>query len=165
MTARTFLPLAAFACLLFLVAPTAWADCYQNCEFEFDMCDLNCDPYGGPNGCQACYDRYDECRDFCQECPIVGTRVDDPVLVSSTPLSGSICLFDNVEHWQAPYPKNLFRPWDLRYKQTTTRVTQNCDGSITYQVINTQFYNQTCWQDTDIPCSTAFLNASTRCTF
>lgn len=163
---RALLP--CLALFLIFAAPASadpQSECYARCADEFDQCDLFCDPYGGPNGCDACYDRLDECNDSCDQCPVISYRQDPPVLVSSTPLGQTLCLKDDVSSPVQWAPNHLFAAFDNRYRRTTTRVTQNCDGSVTYQVVQTAFENRTCFRDTEISCGFSSGNASSYCIF
>lgn len=137
--------------------------CYQQCANQFDACDANCDPWGsGPGTCTWCYQQLQQCQEYCDECPIVGqTTTTQPV--QYTPLGESSCRYDDRGGSHRLQRFDLYR---IRVKQTVTQTTQNCDGSVTQQVISVTYTNHYCWYDTNLSCFNWEGNASwLSCTF
>lgn len=132
------------------VTGASQAACYQQCAAAYDACDANCDPWGsGPGTCTWCYQQLQQCQDYCDDCPYVGqTTTTQPV--QYTALGPNSCRYD--DRAGGSHSLQRYDLYQIRVKQTVTRVTQNCDGSITHQVISVTYTNHNCWYDTNFSC-------------
>lgn len=134
--------------------------CAAACAAELDNCDAYCDPYGsGPGTCQWCYDQFDECIEFCQACPILSTRLDPAVPISFVPKPATLCLYDSF------LDTSLYQKYRIQYKQTTTQISLNCDGTTTYTIVATNYFYRTCWHFLDTFCGDPDGPTSAVCTF
>jgi hypothetical protein len=122
--------------------------CGEECGRQLDQCELFCDPYGGPQGCEQCRRDLDTCQQWCATCPAVKEWTDTVLLAVLPTYQPPICL-------GFPAGKSYY-PVTARTRVTRYRRTTNCDYSVTTTVLSVKYVDQPCYQDRRLACSPSY---------
>jgi hypothetical protein len=135
--------------------------CTQTCWNNWRTCDSFCLSRPRPNCEENCEARYNLCMANC-ECPT--TSDSTAVTIIPQTYTGQACVQDGPNS-----PTNAwFDRYTSQYKTTTTRRTENCDGSVTYTVVNVTYSaGPYCYRQPVFPSSCSFREAywATACIF
>jgi len=141
--------------------PATEATCEQQCNAEYEDCALY---YCGSGTvfCDPCLTILAECLDDCPP-----PQCQDPKSVStstSTQFLGStyqgLQCMDSIFYGQ---PSEYYEVLLNNYKETTTRRTEYCDGSVTTEVIGVNYFSVVCYRPTYWQCSFGFGYPSPIC--
>jgi len=135
---------------------TASSTCEDLCWDERDWCYENRCDFGGPPSClDACDNQFEDCLESCQPPP--PCEPTSEIVYQSVPISyfslGIDCFYDVYYPWDGwEFDEQLWT-----FKLIKKRITHNCDGTDTVEILSTSYYNDYCYQRWFWSCSGPFI--------
>lgn len=126
-------------------------DCLDYCQAIKDQCDIDCRDQACPGECEY---NYENCAAACpQECTGPSSYDYDTTVRESFYQVARSCFDTSIF---PPYDPYEFDEFYVTYRTDTHRVTTQCDGSQTDQVISSSHHSGYCWAQQPWTCSPSY---------
>ncbi|HEX2251924.1 MAG TPA: hypothetical protein VHQ65_01490 [Thermoanaerobaculia bacterium] len=132
------------------------AACAQDCRAGYNACIRSgtCFPQ---ITCALCDDAYEGCRNACPTCPCQPTSTTEER--EDLYLQG----WGSLQCLSGPFGTHLYRQDFYSHCTSTVKVTENCDGTTTEEILWSSCEPVTCWSDTGTACSFSMGTAPYSC--
>jgi hypothetical protein len=130
--------------------------CEDQCWDERDWCYENRCDFGGPPSClDACDNQFEDCLESCEPPPPCEPTteivyVTEPQYYSTLRID---CFYDVYYPWDGwEFEEQLWT-----FKRTEKRITHNCDGSDTVEILSVTYFSDYCYYRLYWSCSGPFI--------